>query len=52
MQKCRIRLDHNAALFIQIEIIDGVETECEPFETVDITVPNEYTSSIVDSMNK
>jgi GTP-binding protein len=30
--------------------IDGVK--CEPFELVDVTVPNEYSSSIVDILNK
>ena len=30
--------------------IDGVT--CEPFEQVDITVPNDYASSVVDIMNK
>lgn len=30
--------------------IDGVK--CEPFEAVEVTVPNEYTSSVVDLLNK
>lgn len=30
--------------------IDGVD--CEPFETVDITVPNEYSGAVVDILNK
>ena len=30
--------------------VDG--TNCEPFELVDITVPNDYSSSVVDIMNK
>lgn len=32
------------------KVVDGVR--CEPFETVDITVPNEFSSSVVDIMNK
>ena len=31
-------------------MIDGVR--CEPFEAVEITVPNEFSSSVVDLMNK
>jgi len=25
---------------------------CEPFEVVDVTVPNEYSSAVVDLLNK
>ena len=32
------------------KIIDG--KRCEPFESVDITVPNEYSSSVVDLLNR
>ncbi len=32
------------------KVIDGVK--CEPYEAVDVTVPNEYASSIVDIVNK
>lgn len=32
------------------KVIDGVK--CEPFEMVDITVPNEFASSVVDILNK
>eukprot|EP01031_Cornospumella_fuschlensis_P025814 gene25814-31175_t len=31
-------------------VIDGVK--CEPYELVDVTVPNEYASSVVDILNK
>lgn len=31
-------------------VIDGVK--CEPYEMVDVTVPNEYASSVVDILNK
>lgn len=30
--------------------IDGVK--CEPFEQVDVTVPNDYSSAVVDMLNK
>ena len=30
--------------------VDGVK--CEPFEAVEVTVPNEYTSAVVDLLNK
>jgi len=30
--------------------VDGVR--CEPFEVVDVTVPNEYSSAVVDLLNK
>lgn len=32
------------------KVVDGVK--CEPFEMVDITVPNEFASSVVDILNK
>jgi GTP-binding protein len=32
------------------KVVDGVR--CEPFETVEVTVPNEYTSAVVDLLNK
>jgi len=32
------------------KVIDG--KKCEPFENVDITVPNEYSSSVVDLLNR
>jgi GTP-binding protein len=32
------------------KVIDG--EKCEPFESVDITVPNDYASSVVDILNK
>lgn len=32
------------------KVIDG--SKCEPFENVDVTVPNEYTSAVVDILNK
>jgi GTP-binding protein len=32
------------------KMVDGVK--CEPFEVVDITVPTEYASSVVDTLNK
>jgi GTP-binding protein len=31
-------------------MIDGVK--CEPFEQVDVTVPNDYSSAVVDMLNK
>lgn len=31
-------------------VIDGVK--CEPFEQVDVTVPNDYSSAVVDMLNK
>jgi GTP-binding protein len=31
-------------------VVDG--EKCEPFEKVDVTVPNEYSSSVVDILNK
>lgn len=32
------------------KVVDGVK--CEPFEMVDVTVPNDYASSVVDLLNK
>lgn len=32
------------------KVVDG--TRCEPFEVVDVTVPNEHASSVVDILNK
>jgi len=32
------------------KIIDGVK--CEPFEVVDVTVPNDYSSAVVSLLNK
>jgi len=32
------------------KVVDGVK--CEPFDQVDVTVPNDYTSSVVDLLNK
>eukprot|EP01035_Chromulina_nebulosa_P021649 gene21649-28013_t len=32
------------------KVIDGVK--CEPFEMVDVTIPNEYSSAVVDILNK
>lgn len=31
-------------------VVDG--QKCEPFEMVDVTVPNEFSSSVVDILNK